>query len=141
MDALRTASEAAHNSGYETRRSHTALEGVEVMIRPVVPASDGRRSPGYGASLDFAQAAPNSVGLADPERVTEALLAHRASGAHRLGLPLARRSRFFAFEVRGREKDGRRLASASRSSLPALRCIQRCHSVSSMPKVLLSREL
>jgi len=98
-------------------------------------------SPRDGAPLDFAQATPDPVRFTDPEGVTEALLAYGASSAHGLGLPLAGGPRFFAFEVRRREKNGRRLAAAGGPRLPALRCVQRRHFVTSIQKVLLSREV
>ncbi len=143
MDALRNAPEAARSPGYKQGGTHRhSGQSVEVAARRAVPGWGTRLSPGYGVlPLHFAQAAPNPVRLTDPERVTEAFLAHRASGADGLGLPLSRCSRFFALEVRRREKSRRRLAATGGSRLPALRCVKRCHSVSSMPKVLLSREL
>ena len=105
-------------------RAARAPMAAAAVRRPVCRTGGAiSSSPGDRAALELAQAAPNAVRLSDAQRVTEALLADRASGTHGLGLSFSRRPGFFAFEVRGRKKDCGRLAPTGCPGLPTLRCM------------------
>src|SRR5205823_5547253 len=79
---------------------------------------DGAALPQDVPALDLVEAAPHAVGLADPQRIFQAIDANGAQVADRLGLGFAGVLLVALLEVVRREEQGGVLAAARRSELP-----------------------
>ena len=114
-----------------------ASAGVRAGAGQPRPAlSLGRRRASAGAALEdllalvLVQAAPDAVGLTDPDGVLEAVLLDDTGRADVLGAVLPLDLVFFALGMRGREEDRRLRSPAGRPSLPSLPQSSSLHSPS-----------
>ena len=89
------------------------------------------------AALELGRAAPDTVRLSDPQRVLQAVLAHRARRADRLGVTLSRHAVVLALRDRRREEQLRLRPLARSVPLPLLR--HDCHRPTPRSRALLPR--
>jgi hypothetical protein len=88
-------------------------------------------------AFEFVQPAPDAVGLADPQCILEARLAHRALRTDQLRALLAFDALVLAFELgRGKEHGGVRAATGG-FDLPSLRVSLHGHGAPPFPALLL----